>query len=69
MEELVNYKDVKKNQREVWGSSRLITRLNLVLNILLIRPTKDPADPHWFVVVVLPSEVFLIPQNMLLANR
>ena len=21
---------------------------------------KDPADPHWFVVVVLPSQVFLI---------
>ena len=45
MKELVNYKDVSKNQREVWGSSRLTTKLNLVLKILLIRPTKDPADP------------------------
>ena len=24
MKELVNYKDVSKNQREVWGSSRLV---------------------------------------------
>ena len=46
MKELVNYKDVSKNKREVWGSSRLTTKLNLVLKILLIRPTKDPADPR-----------------------
>ena len=58
MKELVNYKDVWKNQREVWGSSRLTTKLNLVLKILLIRPTKDAADPHWFVIVVVPSQVF-----------
>ena len=24
------------------------------------RYTEDPADPHWFVVVVLPSQVFLV---------
>ena len=29
MKELVNYKDVSKNQREVWGSSRLTTNLKL----------------------------------------
>ena len=23
------------------------------------RSTKDPVDPHWFVIVVLPSQVFL----------
>ena len=73
MKELVNYKDVYKNQRELWGSSRLATKQNLVLKILLIRPTKDPADPHWFFVVVVPSKVFLIPQNVMekkvVANR
>ena len=67
MKEFVNYKDVWKNQREVWGSSRLTTKLNLVLKILLIRPTKDPADPHWFVVVVVPSQVFFIPQNVIMS--
>ena len=67
MKELVNYKDVWKSQREVWGSSRLATKQNLVLKILLIRPTKDPADPHWFVVVVVPSYVFLIPQNVIMS--
>ena len=67
MKELVNYKDVWKNQREVWGSSRLTTKLNLVLKILLISPTKDPADPHWFVVVVVPSQVFFIPQNVIMS--
>ena len=55
MKEIVKYKDVSKNQREVWGSIRLTRKLNLVLKILLIRPTKDPADPHWLVVVVVPS--------------
>ena len=67
MKELGNYKDVSKNQREVWGSSRLTTKLNLVLKILLTRPTKDPADPHWFVVVVVPSQVFFIPQNVIMS--
>ena len=66
MKELVNYKDVSKNQREVWGSSRLTTKLNLVLKILLIRPDKDPADSHWFVVVVVPSQVFLT-QNVIMS--
>ena len=67
MKELVNYKDVLKNQREVWGSRRLTTKLNFVLKILLIRPTKDPADLHWFVVVVVPSQVFFIPQNVIMS--
>ena len=39
MKELVNYKDVSKNQREVWGSSRLTTKLNLVSGVLKIRLT------------------------------
>ena len=26
----------------------------------LLNMSKDPADPHWFVVVVFPSQVFLI---------
>ena len=63
MKELVKYKGVQKNQREVWESSTLYTKLNLVL----IRPSKDPADPHWFVVVVVPSQVFLIPQNVVMS--
>ena len=63
MKELVKYKGVQKNQREVWESSTLYTKLNLVL----IRPSKDPADPHWFVVVVVPSQVFLIPQNVIMS--
>ena len=67
MKELANYKGVWKNQREVWGSSRLTTKLNLVLKSLLIRPTKDPVDPHWFVVVVVPSQVFFIPQNVIMS--
>ena len=50
-------------QREVWESSRLSTKLNLVL----IRPSKDPADLHWFVAVVVPSQVFLIPQNVIMS--
>ena len=66
MEELVNYKDVQKNQREVLGIKQAYHKSKFgILNILPIRPTKDPADPYWFVDVVVPSKVFLTPQNLI----